>query len=870
MRSRYVVEVVDDVAAPTPSAQPVFDPSLSSPMTEAEAWDEEVTVSPRRVATTEVFEEEVVEKGSDPAAYEPAPQPQVTRAEPPAYPNYPRPQDLPSVLQGKLNTPVDLPVQESQDWNSSPATISEPPDMFETQRPAVQQAWQHVSLAAAHEIPRVRTPRVPKSQRVTPEAIIDPPRESALKPGREERIERMFAQQTAPPPGQPPRTWTSQSSSPASPQSGSEKSSRYRMPPNPRVRRRRRAGLVAIGLLAFLIGSAAASAAWIRYDISQTRQLTASLATNVEQGRLAEARVQVDQLQTKQARYQFLYSLARPLAQPFLGQEKIQHVDQLLSVSASGLRIASDGFETYDTVTQAYGQFVGTQPGSALETTASMSGQLEALYTNLSGFQAEVNSLDNPFGSDLVEALKSRTKESVPTWRRSVLASQQLLDALPSLLSQSGRKQYLILLQNNAELRPTGGFIGSIGILTVENGKFVDFRVEDVYEADGQLNGFVEPPAELKKYLGEAQWYLRDVNWSPDFPTVAEQAGWFLDKTLGIQPDGVIAINLAVAQRLIAATGPIQLVDYNEVITADNLYDRAQTHAEVNFFPGSTQKRDFLSAVANALFQKLMGTGEGAGSMAAGTGANAMNSPSGSASIFPALYQSAEESQLLISLTDPKASAVFRTLGWDGSLRTPDCPPPFSAGTCFVDTVMQVEANVGVNKANQFVERKIQHTIDIQDGAALHSRRVELTNSSQSNAWPQGAYKAYFRLFVPLNSTLEVVTINGVMVPVEDITYQQDKNKQVFGVLVNVPVRSNAVVEVKYQVPLPGGWTAYALFEQKQPGTGVSATSDSLEHVVRVSSGRVTTVAPEPIMEDDQFRFASDRSRHDFFAIERE
>ena len=67
------------------------------------------------------------------------------------------------------------------------------------------------------------------------------------------------------------------------------------------------------------------------------------------------------------------------------------------------------------------------------------------------------------------------------------------------------------------ELRPTGGFIGSYAIMTFDKGRLAEIVVNDVYTADGQLKGHVDPPEPIRKYLGEGGWFLRDSNWDPDF-----------------------------------------------------------------------------------------------------------------------------------------------------------------------------------------------------------------------------------------------------------------------------------------------------------------------------------------------------------------
>ncbi|MCD6225716.1 DUF4012 domain-containing protein, partial [bacterium] len=131
-------------------------------------------------------------------------------------------------------------------------------------------------------------------------------------------------------------------------------------------------------------------------------------------------------------------------------------------------------------------------------------------------------------------AKKITSKEKLLAEQQEVL--EKGLKIAPFLDWLTGREQprrFLVLLQNNMELRPTGGFIGSLAVLQFTDGQLIDFKVNDVYQADGQLKGHVEPPAPIKNILGEGGWYLRDSNWSPDFPVSAQRAAWFYRKETG-------------------------------------------------------------------------------------------------------------------------------------------------------------------------------------------------------------------------------------------------------------------------------------------------------------------------------------------------
>jgi len=64
------------------------------------------------------------------------------------------------------------------------------------------------------------------------------------------------------------------------------------------------------------------------------------------------------------------------------------------------------------------------------------------------------------------------------------------------------------------ELRPGGGFIGSYGILTMDKGKVSDFKIHDVYDADGKLKASIEPQFPVRRYLKLPHLFLRDSNFS--------------------------------------------------------------------------------------------------------------------------------------------------------------------------------------------------------------------------------------------------------------------------------------------------------------------------------------------------------------------
>lgn len=405
-----------------------------------------------------------------------------------------------------------------------------------------------------------------------------------------------------------------------------------------------------------------------------------------------------------------------------------------------------------------------------------------------------------------------KAKKSLPSFRKNLIIAREVVDIIPQVLGTKERKTYLVLFQNNMEIRPTGGFIGSFGLLTFERGRLLDFEIQDVYFADGQLKGHVEPPAKLKEFLGQAGWYLRDSNWDPDFPASAERAAWFLDKEISRQVDGVIGINLAVAQRILESVGEIELPDYPEKISAKNFFERAEYFSEAGFFPGSTGKQDFLGQVGRILFEKIKTADEKT-----------------LIKVAQALFVSLEEKDVTIFLEDPLEASVLAKFNWDGGIKNVKCSASGGANVkCLTDYLMIIEANVGVNKSNYFLNRSLEQTVKIgEDGKVSERLIINYENQSPSEIFPAGRYKNYLRIYVPKGSTLGECKIDSEECKIDQT---EEHQRTVFGFLVEVPVGEKQKVEISWSLPEVFEEGEYVLLFQKQSGSARDNLSLSVSY----------------------------------------
>ncbi len=403
--------------------------------------------------------------------------------------------------------------------------------------------------------------------------------------------------------------------------------------------------------------------------------------------------------------------------------------------------------------------------------------------------------------------------------------SQTALD-LSSLITEftgtDSKKNYLILLLNNAELRPGGGFIGNIGEISFDNGKLQDVNIEDIYALDGQLKEKINPPVQLTQKLGVDRLYLRDSNWSTDFALNAAIARDFYKKETGKTVDGVFALDLSFVQKLLEEIGPLKLDDYNETITAANLFDKGEYYAEVGFFPGSTQKKDFFASLTRKLISQITAD------LSSQTSTNNKTPWLG---IVAATSESLDEKHLLLAFDNPILSSYAKSKNWS-NLLPPSSFDPADDSNATKDFLALSEANVGANKVNRYLERSVNYEMTIGRDADLVAKfTITYKNNSPADTWPGGTYVNYLRVYTPLRVGLDSYQIDGrtpdkpknPKIPnPEDVQTSTEGNLTAFASLIEVPVGKTKTITYTYRIPknikLETAPT-YSLYIDKQPGT---------------------------------------------------
>lgn len=467
-----------------------------------------------------------------------------------------------------------------------------------------------------------------------------------------------------------------------------------------------------------------------------------------------------------------------------------------------------------------------------------LTDKVQVAYEKLSVIQATLEKTDFGTNTESQKQILSEYETKIQELRSGLSIHQQLQQILPSMTGEVEKRTYALLLQNNQELRPTGGFIQAVALLNFDSGSLVSTQVFSVYDLDKKIVGEIVPPKEITEFLGETHWFLRDSNWDPDFSHSSKQIAWFMNKSLGIDVDGVMAIDVNGLASLLEAIGPIDLPEHNEVITHKNIEERMEFHSEV-VLVNSPESVDYSVRVLTETLKKM-------------TQIDKKSVPL----LLENLRNSFDTRQIQLAVFSDTDQSVLHSLGWTGDLVKPQCPTRLSVVDCSVAILAQVEANIGINKANYYINRTIEQKIDISRTSARHTRKISFENTAKSNSWPKGTYKSFQRYYIDSNATLESVSINGSPLLKEQIVVKQEENFQVVGVRVDVPIQKTLNLELIYSTPLEAQNSfSYAFFNHKQSGTGDDPLTVSITHTPDITP---VLIAPNAVIDGQTITFTAD------------
>jgi hypothetical protein len=328
------------------------------------------------------------------------------------------------------------------------------------------------------------------------------------------------------------------------------------------------------------------------------------------------------------------------------------------------------------------------------------------------------------------DGLDPRLLEAVHSLRATLTDVAPFLDRVRPILALeryllSGQRRLLVVSQNSAELRPTGGFAGSYGILDIGSEGFNLEQYTDVYTLPNPPGNVTPPPgAKMTR-----DFSFRDANWWIDFPTSAKAMLRFWTTYRQRPVDGIVALDVVSVRDLLEVTGPVRVASYEETFTAGNLLDRLLYLIEVRS-GGKSTKKNVLVALANEVESRLLDSG--AGDLARSA---------------LALAKSADAKHVQMYFTDDTAQAAVEQAGWSGSIKAPD-------GT--TDLLAVSNAMTRPGKVNIAMKKTIVYMVALQpDGSAETTLALHYANTAPARfAVSSSVFRDYLRVYRAQGTTL--------------------------------------------------------------------------------------------------------------------
>lgn len=451
-----------------------------------------------------------------------------------------------------------------------------------------------------------------------------------------------------------------------------------------------------------------------------------------------------------------------------------------------------------------------------------------------------------------VGGLVDRACEATPLLVDGLAAA----DAFPRLLGVDEPQIYLLLALNEDELRPGGGFITGVGEIQVDAGRVAAMTFKDSYAVDDFSLPYPDPPDALWHFMAVDLWVLRDSNWSPDFPTSAQQAIELYRPGYPVDVAGAIGIDQAGVRMLVEAVEPLMLPGVSTPVTGDNLLDYiyAAWAPEDGEQDGEwwLQRKSFIADIAEAGLNRVQ-SGE-----------------VDFTKLARMLLAALEQRHLQVYLVDETGATFLADQGWDGGLARQQN-----------DFLMAAEANLGYNKVSANIARAISYELDLGQSQPYARVTLDYQHLSQKEGvacvpeirydleyqeMMHRCYWAYTRLLVPegallLDGTEVAIPADQMMTKRAwpgDIRITDVGGYQAFGQGFLLPTRGVQSLSFVYQltddvvVRQADGRYHYSLYVQKQAGIA----SLDLNVTLRLPQNAVLlSVHPETVSVQDGVLF---------------
>ncbi len=344
---------------------------------------------------------------------------------------------------------------------------------------------------------------------------------------------------------------------------------------------------------------------------------------------------------------------------------------------------------------------------------------------------------------------------------------------ITKILGYPQKAYYLLVFEDSAHLRPSGGQIKVIGLLEMENGQVVKLSLENAQVFDDYARGhFDKSMLFLKNYASSSVWNLNNANWSPDWPQAAKRIEWVFSEEKKYLPtvkqdnfsgrvDAIVAITDNFLVRILEAIGPLDSDSGNLGLRMQQVLDSSTASTSLKYFLLGLNKR--MGKLSLGEKKRLGGV----------------------------LRESIVQKEILVYFKDAQMQSMVENYGLSGEFN-------FN----IVNYLSIIDYNLSGN--DDLISRKINYKLKQQKDNWLVDLTINYFNESKDNS----NYVSYLRIYLPANIRLTTST--------EEMEIRNKTNRTIFNVLVKV--KSGQITPLHFKYILPSNINPLYLYIQKQPG----------------------------------------------------
>lgn len=382
-----------------------------------------------------------------------------------------------------------------------------------------------------------------------------------------------------------------------------------------------------------------------------------------------------------------------------------------------------------------------------------------------------------PVRATIEQSQKTLTKlnEYAPDIKRA-------LTIAPSLLGvDAGEKRYMILFQNDKEIRATGGFWTYFATFKIDNAlltsdftSYNSYYIDDVLQSIDAYTDFPDVPAAYNNHLKVERMFARDANISPDLPTSVDQFMYFWELAQPLSPaefkniDGVVVINTVVLEELMEITGPVTVngVTYSK----DTVVLELERLASLTLREQVNRKKvlgDLMEAMLLNVFESER-------------------------NLWPTIidkgFDLVKRKHVAGVVFEPEAQALLEKYNFSGRI-----VDPIEGDYAFV-----AQTNLGGDKTNWFVDKVVTHTLEKEDSRWVRTVNIKYTYTEPGAEFGPfiKRFRDWVRVYTPLGS--ELIDVTGS----EDVSGKgEERNKTYFHGFITLGPGETKEITFKYYLP---------------------------------------------------------------------